>query len=153
MIDVLSVGEWLELMRPKYLTIYDIQTLNDKDTIKLLCIDRNFYDLIGDETLAPELFFKDNYKMNYTHKDYLNGTIYFDDDDDVNTGTPFEFHVNWNNRWYPLHEGKLSMEGQSFLGEEAPVEIENYPADTLIGWRGPVLLWEDVVSSPFRISM
>lgn len=150
MIDVVSVEEWLESMRPKYLTIDDIQNLNGMDTVKLLNIDRNFYDLIGDGTLAPELFFKDSYKMNYTHKEHLNGTVYFDDLDDA--PSPFEFHVNWNSKWYPLCEGKLSLEGQSFLGVDAPVELESYPTDTLVGWRGPVLLWGDVVSCPCKIS-
>ena len=37
---------WLEFMRPKYLKIRDIEKLKSGDKLKILCIDRNFYDFL-----------------------------------------------------------------------------------------------------------
>ena len=75
----IHITEWLNNMKHKYITIKDIEKLNKGDYIKLLAIDRNFYDLIdnnedGVET-PPEIFLQDNYIFEYTHNNGLNGMI------------------------------------------------------------------------------
>ena len=41
-----TLNKWLENKKDKHLNISDIEKMKSGDKIKLLCIDRNFYDLI-----------------------------------------------------------------------------------------------------------
>tara|TARA_B110000438_G_C15426835_1_gene484406 strand:+ start:100 stop:564 length:465 start_codon:yes stop_codon:yes gene_type:complete len=152
MIESIRIDDWLILMKEKFLRIKDIKNLETGDQIKFLCIDRNFYDLIEhnmDKYTRPEVFFKHNYVMNYIHRKHLDGYMYFrNDNNDVHD---FEFHVNWRNKWYPLENGYLSDEGRRFLGLDAPVTLDEYQSDTLVGWRGPVLLWKDVIDNSYLL--
>lgn len=152
MIESVQIDDWLNLMKEKFLTIKDIKNLETGDKIEFLCIDRNFYDLIEhniDKCSTPEVFFKYNYVMNYIHRKHLDGYMYFrNDNQDVHD---FEFHVNWKNKWYPLENGYLSNDGRRFLGSDAPVTLDDYSLNTLVGWRGPALLWKDVISNSYLL--
>jgi len=149
MIESICIDDWLSLMKKKFISIKDINNLETGEEIKFLCIDRNFYDLIEhneNRCLKPVVFFSNSYIMNYIHNKNLHGHTYFDND--VHN---FEFHVNWRNRWYPLENGCLSKEGKRFLGYDAPSTLDEYPLDTLVGWRGPVLLWKDVINNSYLL--
>ena len=49
--ESIHINNWLNKMKHKYITIKDIEKLNKGDCIKLLAIDRNFYDLINNNEI------------------------------------------------------------------------------------------------------
>ena len=149
--QIIHISEWINIMKHKYITIKDIEKLNKGDCIKLLAIDRNFYDLIdcnkdGVET-TPEIFLQDNYIFEYTHNNGLNGMIRWVKEEIINN---FNFDINYNNDyWYPLNnEGELPEEDTQrlFSLKNIKKNYKEYPEETLIGWRGPMLLWDDVIN-------
>ena len=152
----IHINEWLNIMKHKYITIKDIEKLNEGECIKLLAIDRNFYDLIDNNedgvSTPPEIFLQDNYIFEYTHNNGLNGTIRWIKEERIDN---FNFHINYNNYdWYPLNnEGKLPEDDPQglFSFKDIKKNYREYPKDTLIGWRGPMLLWEDVINDNIMI--
>ena len=147
----IHINSWLNIMKDKYITIKDIEKLNKGDCVKLLAIDRNFYDLIdNNETgieMPPDIFLQDNYIFEYTHNNKLNGMIRWIKEENINN---FNFDINYNNDyWYPLNnEGELPEEDPQrlFSLKNIKKNYKEYPEETLIGWRGPMLLWEDVIN-------
>jgi len=153
----LSIEEWLAFMKSKCITIDFITNLNQNQKVKLLCIDRNFYDLIENNqygVYSPEEFFAHNYIINYKHNHDLSGFANwnFDNNDEY---SPFNFHLNYvNDSWYPLNnEGKLEfneIEVKIFNIDVQNIEKkwQEYSGNTLVGWRGEMLLWDDAIQSP-----
>ena len=41
-----NLQDWLDMNSENYLTINDVISLENEQVIKVLCIDRNFYDLL-----------------------------------------------------------------------------------------------------------
>ena len=87
--------------------------------------------------------------MEYTHNRNLKGHIkwlnFCSDEMD------FEFHIEvLKNRWYPLINGKLPPFLNKIFKVDKNIEtnLYNYDKNTNIGWRGPMLLWSDVLNSP-----
>ena len=58
----ITLEKWLENMTEKYLTISDIEGLQSGDSLNLLCLDRNFFDLIehnlNKPSCRPDFFFQ-----------------------------------------------------------------------------------------------
>ena len=153
----LSIEEWLTYMKEKNINIDFITNLNQNQKIKLLCIDRNFYDLIENNqygTHSPEDFFVNNYIINYQHDYDLSGFANWNfDNNDVYSS--FNFHLNYvNNSWYPLNnEGNLEFDERE--AKIFNIDLQNvkknwqeYSGNTLVGWRGEMILWDDVIQSP-----
>ena len=159
-----TLNKLLENKKDKHLNISDIEKMKSGDKIKLLCIDRNFYDLI-DHNLnqppsKPEDFFEFNYKIEYSHDKDLIGlskwdyggepTSNSDSDNGHNDEIPFTFDLNYKDEsWYPLNSmGYLPEKDPqgycNFKGVE--LNYKNYPTNTRIGWRGPMLKWNDVIN-------
>lgn len=150
----LTLEEWLDLMKDKYLKISDISNLKTGESIKLLCIDRNFYDCIdmSGKIKLPEDFFKSNYIIKYIQNNGLHGKANFNCDDE-NEWNNFNFHINYAPEcWYPLNNKgllpKKDPQGFSIFTDNTIRDWREYPIDTLIGWRGEMLKWDDVITAP-----
>ena len=150
-----NIENWLEFMSPDYLKIKDIVKMEPGQKETFLCIDRNFYELIySNETgkiYTPGEFFKSNYIIEYTHDYNLHGTAVWIDKDI--SSEPFNFHINYyKQNWYPLdNNGYLpSNDPQGFVSFEPQRKKywEDFPNNTLIGWRGPMINWKHVLNSP-----
>lgn len=50
----ITLEKWLENMTEKHLKISDIEGLQCGDSLNLLCLDRNFFDLIDHNLNKPE---------------------------------------------------------------------------------------------------
>lgn len=154
--ESIHINNWLNKMKHKYITIKDIEKLNKGDCIKLLAIDRNFYDLINNNEIGveypPEIFLQDNYIFEYTHNNKLNGKIRWVKEKKINN---FNFDINYNiHNWYPLNdEGELPERDPQdlFSFKNVKKNYKEYPQETLIGWRGPMLLWKDVINNNIMI--
>ncbi len=149
-----KIDNWLEFMSPDYLKIKDITKMDPGQKETFLCIDRNFYDFIYlneiGKIYTPGEFFIHNYIIEYTHKYGLHGNIQWINDDKIE---PFNFDINYyKNYWYPLDKnGYLpSKDPQGFVSLEIQRAKywEDFPNDTLIGWRGPMINWKYILNSP-----
>jgi hypothetical protein len=151
-----NINVWLEMMRPKYLTIKDILNMDPGQKETFLCIDRNFYDLIDHnsigEILPPIEFLKNNYIYEYTHDHDLHGTTIWKTNPPEDISEPFNFDINYyGEMWYPLNdEGCLPYRDSQGLFSFATIkrDYKEYDDDTLIGWRGPMINMNDVINSP-----
>ena len=143
----LEIEEWQEKVRDKWITSGDIGKLKTGDTIKVLVMDRNLYDIVLSVN-KPSIL----HTATYVHDTGLHGkiTFHFGDDDDI-VHDKFEFHVLFNDScWYPLRNGVLPAADEQglfpLMGRE--VRWDEFPLDTPVGWRGPMILWEDVKTMP-----
>jgi len=97
---------------------------------------------------AQELF-KNKSIMEYTHVKGLMGRVKWLNFYSHNMD--FEFDIEFSkNKWYPLTNGMLPPFLNKVFNIDKPIEIywNNYDKNTNIGWRGPMLLWTDVLKSP-----
>jgi len=146
-----EINSWIQKNRKYWLTIKDIENLKVNKKIKLLVLDRNIYDckdkFIRGKLYKPENFFIENsaiyWKNNVVN---LDGSIYYKWQ---NNQKPyeFEFEIEYKkNNWYPLKNGILpATDEQGFselLGED--MSWSEFPKKTHIGWRGPMILWENL---------
>ena len=173
---VLETSDWISYMKRYYLTIEDIINMEPGDKISLLCLDRNVYDFVSDyksgEVMSPEIFFKDNYQLTYTHSHDLQGfvkwnysgessdsdsdSVYSDhtdtDDERVGIMTIFEFDIKYADTcWYPLKDGKLpnrDPQGFAKINDETIKYWKDYPINTHIGWRGPMVPMKYLKDAP-----
>ena len=147
----IHINTWLNSMKHKYITIKDIIKLNKGDSIKLLAIDTNFFDLIDYNEVGieypPDIFLQDNYIFEYTHNFGLNGMIRWIKEKNINH---FNFDINYNKfNWYPLNNhGKLPFKDPQGIHSFKNIKknYKEYPLNTLIGWKGPMLLWDHVIN-------
>lgn len=147
----LDLWSWILHMRNKCLTIQDILEMKKGDTIKLLCLDRNVGDFADNYELSAEKaseFFKDNYIITYRHNKDLQGEWFFHNHLHDDGFDNFEFHIEYKTGcWYPLTEGRLpdtDPQGFSDINKNTKKDWKEYPTDTHIGWRGPMVRWDIV---------
>ena len=150
----LHLDKWIDHMTNKFITIKNISLMNKNEKKTFLCLDRNMYDLCSDnfnkgEFIATE-FFKKNYILDYIHNDNLTG-IGKMKNIDINYSI-FNFDINYEyDYWYPLdNNGFLpNYDHQGFFNlNNVKKDWKKYPLNTLLGWRGPMLQWQDVENAP-----
>lgn len=151
----LEIEKWQNEAKQKFLTVSDIGRLKKGDTIKVLVLDRNLYDIVLEINDSNALynaceFFRYN-SATYVHEKGLQGKITYHFNNEDLTNDPFEFDVEFaEGNWYPLKNGYLPAEDEQgcfkLLGRKT--KWDEFPLDTHIGWRGPMMFWEDVKKMP-----
>ena len=150
------------------LTIADIMALTPGDKIKVITLDRNVLDTnlgynVEGVLYSAKKFFKRS-KAIYTFKPPENsvsgstsqvrlvGDIIFSPNDDPIKNKGFEFDIEWSpDNWYPLENGLLpaaDWQGFSRFTPETIRDWRDYPTNTRIGWRGPMILWSKLKHLP-----
>jgi hypothetical protein len=139
------------------LTIKDVLSFKKGQQIKILCMDRNFCDTIGNlrrsitryvfegtDSFRPEDIFE---PMIYTHDSDLKGQ----GDWGYYKGE-FEFDLEYKtDYWYPLTNGYLPAEDEQkcvAFSWSKPQHYTQFPTSTCLGWRGPMILWTDLPKMP-----
>ena len=154
----LQIDEWLKYMKPYYLSIREINKMRRGEVRKFLCIDRNVHDLAewnGTESKDPKEFFAKNYIMVYRNGIDLKGEAKFEYPGSTEEFRPFEFDIEYKKGfWFPLHNGKLPKYHREteIFKELADKDVirdwKDYPKNTHIGWRGPMISWISLDYAP-----
>jgi hypothetical protein len=158
----ISVEQWLKQMESHYLKIEDVKKMEYNQTTRYLCIDRNFYDLLPynvekANSMNALDFFKNNYKINYIHEKETKGKSQFIKNNELEELNNFEFHIEYTNDcWYPLKDGKLPDEDSqqvftNISNHDIKRKWTEYDDNTKLGWRGPMINWEIVKSSKYKL--
>lgn len=153
----LEFENWLKKSESKCLKISDILKLNPGQKIKVVSLHRNTADRsIGSEinprghAIKPERFFR-NMIADYRHIKNMEGTLYFKNEGDDNEW-PFELEVEYKpGFWYPLKDGYLpARDPQNIFGLllGRKVHWKDLPKNTHVGFRGPMVLLENVKKMP-----
>jgi hypothetical protein len=158
-LDGIELNNWEEHIRDKCLTINDIKTLKKGDKITVLIMDRNLGDTVcgyneTDKLYDPKIFFREKIAI-YIHDHDLSGFIIWDFDlidEDLNdlsnftSDEVFEFDIEYKlHHWYPLKNNNLpefDSQGLVNFGSNSGKHYDEFPRETLIGWRGPMMLWD-----------
>lgn len=145
---IYNISTWIN-DKSKHITIQDILNLNNNEELDLLCIDRNFYDLIdhniGKEPMNYKEFFKKSYKLKYIHGKDCYGQGQFND----LTPKKFNFELEYNEHqcWYPLNDDGI-LPDVNIIGRKMKTSYGNnyrdYPTYTRLGWRGPMIKINDI---------
>jgi hypothetical protein len=144
------MDKWLANMADKYVTIADILDLKLGQTVKFLCIDRNFGDSFnGDMDAEPKSLdcFEYNNILLYKYDKDLLGLGRFENEDvEIDGYCEFPFDLNYRDGcWFPLdNKGFLP---EHLADETDSLDYREYPKTTRIGFRGPMIKWTDVVES------
>jgi len=143
-LDGVELSDWKEYVRDKCLTIRDVKNLQQGETIKVVHMDRNLWDVVcdsnnSDQLYDPKEFFED-VTAEYTHDSEMKGRIHWSFGDE----REFEFEIEYKEgHWYPLEDGRLpenDPQGFSNFGDASGKHYDDFPKGTLIGWRGPMIL-------------
>jgi hypothetical protein len=143
--------------REKWLTIGDITSMAKDQTLRVLVLDRNVFDIACSPNVnAPNArhtathFFRKNLAT-YKHDGDLKGFIIWDSFED-GMYHEFEFHIMYKpGRWYPLKNGKLpeqESQGVFDFGQEGGKHFTKFDTNTPVGWRGPMIAWSEVSNLP-----
>lgn len=160
-LDGLELGDWIRETKIYHLRIIDVMNLRPGQQIKVLVMDRNLYDIVckdgtGNTLFPAEEFFKSNTAV-YTHSYDMKGTIKYSwqdepcnrNDPECKDPYPFEFEIEYAPRsWYPLTDNCLPARDPqeiALFDHDEPKRWTDFPQNTRVGWRGPMMKWEDVV--------
>ena len=121
--------------------------------MNVLCIDRNFFDLIDHNinkgSVPFSAFFKKSYKLKYIHEHNLCGQGQFNDMEPMK----FNFELEYNDEcWYPMNDDGLLPDNNDFgrpLNTSYGNNYRDYPSNTRIGWRGPMIRISDIIDDEF----
>lgn len=147
-----ELSKWIDKTRKYWLTIKDIEKIKINKKIKLVVLDRNIYDnkdVFKKGTLyKPENFFINDSAVYWkTSIAGLDGKIKHkwqnNTDEPYNIGFDIEYKKN---NWYPLINGILPAEDEQGFSQLLGVEKSwsEFPKTTHIGWRGPIIIWDDL---------
>jgi hypothetical protein len=147
-----ELEKWMQQYRKYWITIKDIEKLKPNKKIKLLVLDRNVWDdknkFKKGKLYKPENFFVDNSAVYFKNNmASLNGKIKHQWQNNNEEPYNFEFEIEYKkNNWYPLTNGILPAEDEQgfseLLGEDK--SWSEFSKNTHIGWRGPMILWDDL---------
>jgi len=151
----LELEAWVDAVKEQCLTITDVLTLEPGQEIKVLHMDRNLGDTVceqpGNQLFTAEEFFAKSTAV-YKHESGLKGTIKYSWQESEENPYPFEFDIEYaKDCWYPLEDGYLPTndpQGFSNFHYDAPKPYTDFPQNTRVGWRGPMLLWNVVCQQP-----
>lgn len=151
-------NDWIKHTTPHHLQIKDICNLPTGTNIPVLVLDRNVLDIAECQdtnevncTYPPSQFFRHN-RATYIHKDELTGDIIFHWESKDSNKIIFEFHIEYDTgHWYPLENGHLPKNNpqdvSSFQNDKSK-SWKEFDPNTRIGWRGPMILWENIDNLP-----
>ena len=156
----MELYELIKKSKPYHLTIQDILSLNIGDELDVVIFDRNFDEDIWSrfkecKSYNPtKLLEESHHKIIY--KGDMNWDIKYNFGETVNKMVHLDLEkepTNW--KWYPLDpDGYVRINNDIVkTGEKIPIDhrpINKHWADfdvnTRVGWRGPIMLWEDLVN-------
>jgi hypothetical protein len=166
--DGLEIDDWIEETKANHLRIGDISKFKHGEKIKVLVMDRNLYDTLYRINNENQLykatdFFRESSAI-YEHDCDLKGKIRYkwqslpeynnnENDDDINDNKRWydlKFHIEYKNgNWYPLENGILPANGEHDTKLlEFDHKWNDFPDNTRVGWRGPMMLWSNVENAP-----
>lgn len=144
-LDGINIDYFLSLeasnLHHLHLTIADIEKLKPGDILDAVVFDRNFYEygilnLDNKRPYNPEEFLQ-SIRIKIKYLGNYEWILYYDwaEVNDIIHINIEEYHSYYH--WYPLNDlGEFNM------------NIKEFPKDTRVGNRGPVMLWKDVKYLP-----
>lgn len=151
--NAFTVKEWVKESEKFHLTIDDVLKFKKGERVKLLHLDRNFYDLLdyeaGEGVHKASKITRGNYFSEYTKakdNDIAGSSTWLMDTKECYTDAT-RWHVDLGHIWYGLNEGyvpRIDVQGIFEIGEHAGKHWTALPKDTCIGWRGPCILAADI---------
>lgn len=158
--DLLEFDKWLERADEYAITIKKILDIPINEKRRILCLDRNCYDIaaafpnIPHTPYSPDEFFKRNYVFDFTRRDGLIGDWSWISlsSDIVYREEIREFEIDLGEFWFPLENNKVperDEQGIFDLSKHKNKHWRDLDENTLIGWRGVMVFWDDLEKLPY----
>ena len=144
----LEFSKWIDETCNYKLMIKDVMNMKKGDIMAVLVLDRNIGDVSMDANpenviIDPYEFFRYNFAT-YIHDSGLKGIMIYHWKNEDYRDDDFEFDIEYETgNWYPLENGYLpKRDPQGFSEFNYPRDISwtEFPINTGIGWRGPMIL-------------
>lgn len=141
-----------EHTKEKHLRLSDIQNLNPGDQLDVVIWDSNLEEygiwdkLKKDTHYSPEEFFKSNHHQ-LTYLGNYEWDIYFTfEEGDLDPYRhPVHIMLKDSENIFEIHDGYVCL--PKFNGEQKKIcPVDEVDKDCKIGWRGPMMLWSDLLS-------
>ena len=143
--------EFIENCRPDHLTLDDVIKWKIGQVTDVVIWDYNFaeswikYGAIADKHYKPAEFFRYNRRQLVYLGDMMWKIIY----PSISFEIEHPIHINvseYDNKrkWLPLgDDNKIHiMEGNDGTTKDVTMHWSEFPRDTAVGWRGPVMPWD-----------
>jgi hypothetical protein len=148
--------KWLYEDSLKYhMTIKDVIDIPKGEEREIFFMDRNIIDIADrnekNVEMLPSDFFKDCYFIKFIKTDDgIRGTWFWNKhylDDVGNCPEHKEFDIDLGTFWYPLKDNKVPVNDQQGIvrfGKNAGKHYSSFPNNVRLGWRGPMMLKENM---------
>lgn len=157
----LEVYHFIEECKKFHLTKNDVEKLRPGDKIDVVIWDGNFeeywiWEQPPGESYLPEVFFSEN-RHQIVYLGDQTWTIEFNFGENINH--PLHLYVE-SLGWRSLGNGKKHDCGVPNSGpyswiifepEETKKHYDEFPPETRVGWRGPIMLWENLLKIKYKV--
>lgn len=142
----LTLNSWIDATRPLHLTVGDVLQMPIGQKIKLVRLSAGKDTFEGDSSKSREDIFQQNQCIMYfTRQCGMSGIL---------TIEGGETNIGWDldggeNNWSPVKESTIPTTSTENILEllKKPAST-NLPPHARIGYKGPVILWSDLDSTP-----
>lgn len=155
--NIISPIDFVKISSPYHMKIKDVLNLPIGKPVCIFFLDRNMFDLSCDVKYnkinvptKPSHFFKNGYYIEFTRRLGIFGTWKWTYDNHIDEGREFDIKLS-NGIWYPLNSGHILKQKETFFDIPKKFINKHYtklPVNTYIGWRGPMMLAENMDKCP-----
>lgn len=149
-----TYDEWHEKAYNECITLGELRLLQKGDILEFINLDRNFLDTLpamrDNQTYDRDEIIRIHTDI-YTHNEDVSGTMVYHWDMKRDE-CKFRFELFTGKSWYPLsyQDEKYSLvtgiNDDGWIKKE--VNLDQFPPDTKMGWRGPCVEVEKVKNFP-----
>ncbi len=146
----LSSSEWLEATIRYHISIRDILSVERNSSINLFCMDRSILKSRGvaHSPRKPSIFFKDAHFVTFTKLEGIRGRWLFNSNPRTTYLQEFYVYIRETGEWAMLREDRVfHSREKKYIG----MHYSEFPDDTRIGWRGPMMLRKNMDNCPMVV--
>ena len=154
----MQVYDYIKISKPYHLRISDIKKLRPGDELDVVIWDRNFEEYHiwtncePDKNYDSKEFFKAN-RHKITYQGHMTWAIHFPYGETIQHPVHLStsgLETNW--KWCSIENGYVNITNEVLKSSETipdywqPKHLHwtEFPETTRIGWRGPIMLWENL---------
>lgn len=149
MANAKNIYTYIEDASHLYLTLADVERLDIGDELDVVIFDRNFeeYDIwknkIKGLPYPPQDMFRENrHTIRYMGMYTWEITFPFG----VSHVHPIHLDLSYigHYKWVPLTDDDNLYIRSNMPGDDIEINISEIPKETFVGWRGPIIRWNDL---------
>ncbi len=142
----LPLAQWVVDTLQYHITMRDILAMPQDTSINLFCMDRSISRSRGGQPpKKPSIYFKDAHYVTFTKIGGIRGKWLFNSNPRTTYLQEFYVYIQETDEWAMLRDDRIfHSKEKKYVGRH----YTEFPEDTRIGWRGPMMLRKNMDRCP-----